>query len=109
MNPWLLLMFAIVVEVIGSGALRASEGFTRWLPGGVMIVAYAMAFWLLSVVLKSLPLGVTYAIWSGVGTVLTALVGWLIFRDAFHWTALGGIALIILGVVLLNASGSGHR
>ena len=108
MNPWLLLALAIVIEVIGSGALRASEGFTRWLPSTVMVVAYAATFWLLSVILKSLPLGVTYAVWSGVGTALTALVGWLVFRDAFHWAAVGGIALIILGVVVLNASGSSH-
>ncbi|WP_425145055.1 DMT family transporter [Deinococcus sp.] len=109
MNPWIWLGLAIVVEVIGSGALRASEGFTHLLPSAVMVAAYAATFFLLSQILKSLPLGLTYAVWSGVGTALTALVGWTIFRDAFHWSAVGGIALIILGVVILYAGGAGHR
>ncbi len=88
MNPWLLGL-AIVAEVIGSASLRASEGFTRWLPSVLVVL--------------------TYAVWSGVGTALTAIIGWTFFRDAFHPTALGGIALIILGVVVLNLGGAGHE
>ena len=61
-NPWLLLLLAIVVEVIGSGALRASEGFTRLLPSSLMVGCYALTFWLLSLILKTLPLGLTYAV-----------------------------------------------
>lgn len=107
MNPWLLLALAIVAEVIGSASLRASEGFTRLLPSVIVAVGYAAAFYLMSQILKQLPLGVTYAVWSGVGTALTAIIGWTFFRDAFQWTALGGIALIILGVVVLNLGSSG--
>ena len=109
MNPWLLLTLAIVAEVIGSASLRASEGFTRLLPSVLVAVGYAIAFYLMGQILKQLPLGVTYAVWSGVGTALTAVIGWTFFRDAFQWTALGGIALIILGVVVLNLGGSGHE
>jgi small multidrug resistance pump len=101
-NAWALLALAIVAEVIGSAALRASEGFTRWLPSTVMVLAYGATFAVMSQILKQLPLGLTYAIWSGVGTALTAIIGWVLFRDAFQWTAVGGIALIILGVVVLN-------
>ncbi|WP_424951247.1 DMT family transporter [Deinococcus sp.] len=109
MNPWLLLAFAIGAEVIGSASLRASDGFTRLLPSVVMALGYAAAFYLMSQILKTLPLGVTYVVWSGVGTALTAVIGWTFFRDAFHWPALGGIALIILGVVVLNLGGSGNH
>jgi small multidrug resistance pump len=108
-NPWLLLGAAIVAEVIGSASLRASEGFTRLLPSVIVAVGYAAAFYLMSQILKQLPLGVTYAVWSGVGTALTAIIGWTYFRDAFQWTALGGIALIILGVVVLNLGSSGNH
>ena len=109
MNPWLLLGLAIVAEVIGSASLRASEGFTKLLPSVIVAVGYAAAFYLMSQILKQLPLGVTYAVWSGVGTALTAIIGWTFFRDAFQWTALGGIALIILGVVVLNLGSSGNH
>ncbi|WP_310582918.1 multidrug efflux SMR transporter [Deinococcus sp.] len=109
MNPWLLLGLAIVAEVIGSASLRASEGFTRWLPSVLVVLGYAAAFSLMAQILRTLPLGLTYAVWSGVGTALTAIIGWTFFRDAFHPTALGGIALIILGVVVLNLGGAGHE
>lgn len=108
MSPWLLLGLAIVAEVIGSASLRASEGFTRWLPSTLVVLGYAAAFFLMAQILKTLPLGLTYAVWSGVGTALTAIIGWTFFRDAFHPVALGGIALIILGVVVLNLGGGGH-
>lgn len=109
MNPWLMLGLAIVAEVIGSASLRASEGFTRLLPSVLVVVGYAAAFSLMAQILKTLPLGLTYAVWSGVGTALTAVISWTFFRDAFQWTALGGIALIILGVVVLNLGGAGHE
>lgn len=109
MNPYLLLGISIVSEVVGTSALRASEGFTRPLPSLVVVVGYGTAFYLLSQVLKSLPLGLTYAVWSGVGTALTALIGWLYFRDALGGPAIGGIVLIIAGVVLLNVGGGARH
>ncbi len=109
MSPWLLLTLAIVAEVIGSASLRASEGFTKLFPSVLVTLGYATAFYLMGQILKQLPLGLTYAVWSGVGTALTAIIGWTFFRDAFQWTALGGIALIILGVVVLNIGSSGNH
>jgi small multidrug resistance pump len=108
MNPFVLLGFAIVLEVIGTSALRASAGFSRWLPSLIVVLGYGGAFYLMSRALTSLPLGLTYAIWSGVGTALTALIGWFYFRDAFSPIALAGIALIVLGVVVLNLGSSAH-
>ena len=109
MNPYVLLGISIVMEVMGTSALRASEGFTRLVPSLMVVGGYATAFFLVGQVLKSLPLGLTYAIWSGVGTALTALIGWLYFRDTLNGMAVGGIALIILGVVVLNASGASRH
>ncbi|PTL79817.1 multidrug efflux SMR transporter [Vitiosangium sp. GDMCC 1.1324] len=109
MNPYLLLGISILSEVLGTSALRASDGFTRPLPSIIVVAGYGTAFYLMSQALKSLPLGFTYAVWSGVGTSLTALIGWLYFRDAFNWVALGGIALIIAGVAVLNLSGAARH
>jgi small multidrug resistance pump len=105
-NPYVLLGISILVEVMATSSLRASEGFTRVVPSVVVVVGYGTAFYLMSQALKSLPLGFSYAVWSGVGTALTAMIGWLYFRDAFHWSALAGIGLIIAGVVVLNVGGA---
>jgi small multidrug resistance pump len=109
MNPYVLLGISILTEVLGTSALRASNGFSRLVPSVIVVVCYGAAFYLMSQALKSLPLGFTYAVWSGVGTALTALIGWVYFRDAFNWGALGGIALIIAGVVVLNLSGGARH
>ena len=106
MNPYVMLAMSIALELIATSSLRASEGFTRLVPSVVVVVGYCCAFYLMGHVLKTLPLGFTYAIWSGVGTASAALIGWLYFRDAFQWGALVGIALIIAGVVVLNLSGA---
>jgi small multidrug resistance pump len=109
MNPFVLLALSITLELIATSALRASEGFTRLVPSVVVVVGYCAAFYIMGQVLKTLPLGFTYAIWSGVGTASAALIGWLYFRDAFHWGALLGILLIIAGVVVLNVSGAARH
>ncbi|WP_298432993.1 multidrug efflux SMR transporter [Ottowia sp.] len=102
MSPWLTLGAAIVAEVIGTSALKASEGFTRVLPTLVVAVGYGLAFWLLSLTLRSLPVGVAYAVWSGLGTVLIALVGWVLYGQRLDGWALLGMALIVAGVLVLN-------
>ena len=81
MSTWIVLALAIVAEVIGTTALRASDGMTRVLPGVVVVVAYVISFVLLAVTLKHLALGTTYAIWSGVGTLAIALIGWLVYQE----------------------------
>lgn len=108
MTVWVLLGLAILSETVGSASLRASEGFSKSLPSVLVAVGFGCAFYLLSLVLKSLPLGMTYAIWAGVGTALTALVGWLYFKDPFQLGALVGIGIIIAGVAVLNLSGAKH-
>ena len=99
---WLYLAIAIVSEVIATSALKAAEGFTRWVPSLVVVVGYASAFYFLSLTLRSIPLGVAYAIWSGVGVVLISLVGWLLYRQSLDAAALIGIGLIVAGVLVLN-------
>jgi multidrug transporter EmrE-like cation transporter len=101
-NPWVSLGIAIVAEVIATSALKASEGLTRPLPILVLAVGYGLAFWLLSLTLRSIPVGVAYAIWSGVGTVLIAVAGWLVFGQRLDAWAVTGMALIVTGVLVMN-------
>ncbi len=102
MQQWVFLSVAIVSEVVATSALKASEGFTRLWPSVIVTVGYASAFYFLSLTLKTIPIGVAYAIWSGVGVALIALIAWLFFGQALDTPALIGLALIIAGVVVLN-------
>ena len=101
-NPWILLLLAISAEVIGTSCLRLSEGMTRPLPTLLVFSAYAIAMGLLSKVVMSLPLGITYALWSGIGTVAIVLVGRFAYQQTMGMGQLIGIALITVGVVLVN-------
>jgi small multidrug resistance pump len=102
MNPWLALGIAIVAEVIGTSALKASAGFSRLGPSLLVIAGYAVAFWFLAFTLKRIPVGIAYAVWSGTGTVLITLIGVWLFRQRLDAAAMIGIALIIAGVLVLN-------
>jgi small multidrug resistance pump len=107
---WLYLGIAIVAEVIGTSALKAADGFTRLMPSLVVVIGYLVAFYFLSLTLRAIPVGVAYAIWSGVGIVLIALIGWLFLRQPLDAPALAGIALIVAGVVVIQGfSGSVAR
>ncbi len=99
---YLHLLIAIVAEVIATSALKSSEGFTQPLPSIVVVLGYAAAFYFLSLVLKSLPVGITYAIWSGVGIVLITLAGLLLFGQRPDLPAIIGMGLIILGVAVIQ-------
>ena len=99
---WLYLTIAIVSEVIATSALKATEGFTRWIPSLIVVVGYASAFFFLSLTLRTLPLGVAYAVWSGVGVVLVTVVGWAVYHQSLDLAAGIGIGLIVAGVVVLN-------
>ena len=101
-QPWILLLLAISAEVIGTSFLRLSEGMTRPLPTLLVFGAYAIAMALLSRVVLSIPLGVTYALWSGIGTVVFVLVGRFAYSQLLSPTQLIGIGLITAGVVLVN-------
>jgi small multidrug resistance pump len=107
-TAWVVLALAIAAEVAGTTALRASNGLTRVTPVAVVVVAYLASFALLALVLKYLSLGTTYAIWSGVGTVAIAVIGRLVYRDAISATAAVGMALVVVGVVVINLGGA-HR
>jgi small multidrug resistance pump len=100
--PYALLAIAIVAEVIATSALRASEGFSRWLPAVVVVLGYGVAFYCLSLTLRSIPVGIVYAIWSGVGIVLISLVAVVLYRQVPDLPAIIGLGLIISGVVVLN-------
>lgn len=99
---WAYLAVAITGEVIATSALKASEGFTRLWPSLVVVAGYAMAFYFLSIVLRTIPVGVAYAIWSGTGVALITMIGWVGFGQRLDAAALVGIGLIVAGVVVLN-------
>ena len=102
MNAWLLLAIAIVAEVVGTSALKASEGFTRLGPSTVVVLGYGVAFYCLSLVLKSIPVGITYAVWSGLGIVLITLSAWWLYGQTIDTAGFIGMGLIVAGVVVLN-------
>ncbi|MFP3917471.1 multidrug efflux SMR transporter [Lysinibacillus telephonicus] len=106
MGAYLLLILAIVSEVFGSSMLKITNGFKNLFPSLGVIVGYGIAFYALSLSLKTLPLGVAYAIWAGVGTALTAIVGIIIYKEEFNNKKLFGLVLIIFGVILLNMGGT---
>ncbi len=96
------LAIAILAEVIGTSALKASNGFRVLAPSAVVVVAYAISFYFLSLALRTIPIGLAYAIWSGVGIVIISLVGWLLYRQALDAAAIAGIVLIVAGVLVIN-------
>jgi small multidrug resistance pump len=96
------LFTAIVLEVIGTSALKASEQFTKLLPILIMVACYGASFFFLSLVLRTLPVGIAYAIWSGLGIVLISMVGVIWFKQSLDLPALVGLGLIVAGVVVVN-------
>ena len=104
--PYTFLFLAIVLEVVGTLFLRDTAGFTKMIPNLVVVFSYAASFYFLSLVLKYLPIGITYAIWSGAGIILLNLLGYLIFNQKIDMIGLIGIALIISGVILIQGFSS---
>ncbi len=110
MKYWLFLSVAIFSEVIATSALRASEGFSRLVPSAIVVVGYVISFYFLSLTLKVIPVGIAYAIWSGIGIVLIALVGWWLYGQKMDLAAIVGMGLILAGVAVINlfSSSGGH-
>ena len=106
--PYLYLSIAIFAEVVATTALKATENFTHPLPSVVVVVGYGVAFYFLARCLAVLPVGIAYAIWSGLGTALIVVVGILWFGEALTWARAVSILLILIGVIGLNLSGSPH-
>ena len=101
-SQWLGLAIAIGAEVIATTALKASNEFTRLVPSLIVVVGYGTAFYFMSISMRILPIGIMYAIWSGMGIVLISVFGWLVYRQALDTPALIGIAFIIAGVIIIN-------
>jgi small multidrug resistance pump len=99
---WLILIAAIIFEVIGTAALKSSEGFTRLIPSIIMVISYGAAIFLLSLVLKTIPMGIGYGLWSGVGIILITVVGWFFYQQQLDLAALVGIGFISAGVVIIQ-------
>jgi len=107
-HPWLLLALAIASEVLGTSFLRLSDGMTRPGPTVVVLAAYGTSMLLVSKVVQVLPLGLTYALWSGIGILAIVMVGILIYRQIPTLGQLVGMALIVAGVVIVNLRGTTH-
>lgn len=107
---WIYLSIAIIAEVIGTTALKASDSFSRLTPSLITIFSYALAFYLLALALKTIPVGIAYAIWSGAGIVIIAIIGYLVFQQKLDTPAIIGIGLILAGVLILNlfSKSGGH-
>jgi small multidrug resistance pump len=102
MQQWFFLLAAIVSEVIATSALKASDGFSRFWPSVIVAAGYVMSSYFLSITLKTLPVGVAYAVWSGIGVSLITLVAWIKFRQSLDSPALLGLSMIVAGVIVLN-------
>jgi small multidrug resistance pump len=102
MSNYLFLAIAIIAEVIATSALKASQSFTQLLPSVLVVVGYGVAFYCLSLTLRTIPVGIAYAIWSGAGIVLVSLIGFALYGQKLDPWAMVGIGLIIAGVMVIN-------
>lgn len=102
MKPWIALGVAILAEIAGTSALKASDGMTRLWPSAIVVVGYLVAFWCMSIAIRTIPMGVAYAVWSGVGIVLITAIGWALYGQKLDAPALAGLGLIVAGVAVVN-------
>jgi multidrug transporter EmrE-like cation transporter len=110
MTKWLFLSVAILAEVVATSALRSSEGFSKLVPSVVVLLGYGATFYFLSLALRSIPVGIAYAVWAGMGIVLIAIVGWILHGQKLDVRGVVGMGLILSGVVVLNvlSKSGGH-
>lgn len=99
---YLFLTLAIVFEVIGSSFMKASDGFSKWLPSLIVVIAYIICFYFFSLALKTIPLGIAYAMWGALGIVLTAIISVVVYNEKLDVPAIVGMMLIIAGVLVMN-------
>jgi len=102
MKTAIIFFFAVLSEVTATTALKFSEGFTKLIPSVVVVVGYGLSFYLLSITLKVMPIGIAYALWSGIGIVLTVVVGMVLWREPMDWARGIGIFLIMAGILIIN-------
>ncbi len=108
MKPYLFLAIAIISELFATSMLKASNGFSKWIPSLCTIVGFGIAFYALSITLRHIPIGVAYAIWSGIGTALTTIIGIVIWKESANLITAAGLMLILVGVVVINLKGGAH-
>ncbi len=101
-KAYLILLFAVVAETIGTSALQASQQFTRFWPSVLVVVGYGLAFYLMALTLKVMPVGIVYAIWSGLGIFLIAIIGFVVFGQRLDWPAIFGLSLILIGILVIH-------
>lgn len=99
---WVYLIIAILGEVVATSALKAAEGFTRLVPSIIVVVGYGLTFFFLSLALKSISIGIAYAIWCGVGIILVSLIGFFYYKQSLDAPSIFGMTLIIVGVMVIN-------
>jgi small multidrug resistance pump len=104
---WIYLLIAILTEVVGTTLMKVSQGLTRLIPSVFMFILYGISFVFMAMALKKIEVSTAYAIWSGLGTALIAVIGIVAFRESFNFSKLMGMVLIIGGVLLLNLKGGG--
>lgn len=102
MTQYFYLAIAIIAEVAATSALKASDQFTKLVPSAIVVLGYGVAFYFLALCLRTIPVGVAYAIWSGLGVVLVAVIGYFVFDQKLDAPAMAGIGLILSGVLVLN-------
>ncbi len=109
-KTYLILMLAVIAETIGTTALQASHQFTRFWPSALVVVGYGAAFCLMALTLKVMPVGIVYAIWSGLGIALIALIGFLVFGQKLDWPAVLGLGMILSGILIIHlfSATAGH-
>lgn len=101
-------MIAIAVEIVATSSLKASDGFTNWFFTMISLIGYGVSFYCLSIALREIPVGIAYAVWSGVGTVGICLLAWLIYKQNLSLISIVGILFIIVGVIIVNLGNAGH-
>lgn len=106
MKGMVFLLIAVICEVVGTTALKSSAGFSRLGPSTIVVLSYTLSFYLLGLSLKTVPLGIGYALWSGIGTALTIIIGIVVWKEAVSSAHVFGILLILFGVVILNLNQS---
>lgn len=108
-TAYLYLILAVMAETVGTSALQASQQFTRLGPSVLVVVGYAISFWLLSLTLRFMPVGIVYAIWSGLGIVFIAAIGRIVFGQRLDLPALLGLAMILAGILVIHLFSSSAR
>ncbi len=102
---YLQLLLGIGIEIVASSFLKASDGFTRVVPTAACVIGYCLSFWLVAQAVKTLPIGYVYALWSGIGTVAIAVIGWAAYSESLGPAKVFGILLVVAGIVTLNVVG----